>query len=118
MSERNSVIELHVSAASRHRAGDAHHLGPILLLEELPDLALIGTRRRRTLRMRCPDPSAQQRGDQDQCDTGAGTASSIQFPVALQSFSNAARSWDNSLRSAGSFIVTSPRAGSTPSTTT
>ncbi len=114
MPQRHPIVEIDIARPRHHRRRQPNHLGPLLLPEQLPYLRI----RRRAGSGTLPPASRAPRQRKNQREDDAGTASSIQLPVALQSFSNAARSWDSSLRSAGSFIVTSPRPGSTPSTTT
>lgn len=114
MTERQAVRQIHLCRTRGHGLRETHDTRPVLPLRKLLDRGRVTRCALRMGRM----PANGQRDEQRQCEGGAGTASSIQWPVALQSFSNAARSWESSLRSAGSFIITTPRGGSMPSTTT
>lgn len=89
MGQSHAVGEVVVRAARTHCLGAANDLSPVLLGEETLDLRIGGPR---ALRARQTRADGQERDEQGQREGGAGTARSIQWPVALQSFSNAARS--------------------------
>src|SRR5580658_8940522 len=94
------------------------HFSPVLLAEELLD-----ARGQLWIGIALREDRLREQKAEKECQlhrelAAAGTAKRTQLCVALQSLSNPARSCVSSLRSAGSFIVTSARSESIPSITT